>query len=49
LDEDVAEELAKLQDAVPPFPNVQARAIIEKAFGQKIEELFESFVESPMA
>jgi len=49
LEEDVAEELAKLQDAVPPFPGSQARAIIEQAFGKKIEELFESFDETPLA
>ncbi|MBL8346468.1 MAG: ubiquinone biosynthesis regulatory protein kinase UbiB [Rubrivivax sp.] len=40
---DVADELAKLQDRVPPFPAAEARAIIEKAFGKKLEELFESF------
>ncbi len=49
LDEDLAEELAKLQDAVPPFPGAEARTIIEQAFGQKIEELFESFDETPLA
>ena len=49
LDEDLAEELAKLQDAVPPFPGTEARTIIEQAFGQKIEELFESFDETPLA
>ena len=49
LDEDVAEELAKLQDAVPPFPGSQARSIIEQAFGKKIEEIFESFDETPLA
>ncbi len=40
---DVADELAKLQDRVPPFPAAKARAIVEKAFGQKLEDLFESF------
>jgi len=49
LDEELAEELAKLQDAVPPFPGAQARTIIEQAFGQKIEELFTSFDETPLA
>ncbi|MFC1602855.1 ubiquinone biosynthesis regulatory protein kinase UbiB [Pseudomonadota bacterium] len=49
LDEDVAEELAKLQDAVPPFSGSQARSIIEEAYGQQIEEIFESFEETPLA
>jgi len=49
LDEDLAEELSKLQDAVPPFPGPQARTIIEQAYGKKIEELFESFDETPLA
>ncbi len=49
LDEDIAEELAKLQDAVPPFPGTEARTIIEQAFGEKIEALFESFDETPLA
>ncbi|HEC15114.1 MAG TPA: ubiquinone biosynthesis regulatory protein kinase UbiB [Sedimenticola sp.] len=49
LDEDIADELAKLQDAVPPFPGVQARAIIEKAYGQPLEEVFDTFDETPLA
>ncbi|WP_418319177.1 ubiquinone biosynthesis regulatory protein kinase UbiB [Piscinibacter sakaiensis] len=40
---DVAEELARLQDDVPPFPAAQARALIERAFGRRIEEIFSSF------
>ena len=49
LDEDIAEELAKLQDAVPPFPGSQARTIIEQAYGKKIEEIFALFDETPLA
>ncbi|EHQ51220.1 2-polyprenylphenol 6-hydroxylase [Ectothiorhodospira sp. PHS-1] len=49
LPEDIAVELAKLQDRVPPFPNEQARAIIEKSLGRPIESLFASFEETPMA
>ena len=37
---DVAEELAKLQDRVPPFPGEQAVAMVERAFGAKIDVLF---------
>ncbi len=40
---DVADELARLQDRVPPFPAAQSRALIEKAFGRRIEEVFASF------
>jgi ubiquinone biosynthesis protein len=49
LPEDLADELAKLQDRVPPFPAVQARALIEKAFGRPIEALFEQFEAEPVA
>lgn len=49
LPDDIAVELAKLQDRVPPFPNDQARAIIERALGQPVEYLFASFEETPMA
>ncbi len=40
---DVADELARLQDDVPPFPAAQARTLIERAFGRRIEEVFASF------
>ncbi len=46
---DVADELAKLQDRVPPFPAAQSRTLIEKAFGRRIEELFETFEPEPVA
>ena len=46
---DVAEELAKLQDNVPPFPAAQARTIIERAFAKRIEDLFETFEVEPVA
>lgn len=49
LPEDYADELAKLQDAVPPFPGDQARAIIERAFSAKIEDIFTKFDEHPLA
>jgi ubiquinone biosynthesis protein len=49
LPEDLADELAKLQDRVPPFPAVQARALIEKALGKSIEEVFEQFDAEPVA
>ena len=46
---DLADELARLQDNVLPFPAEQARALIEKAFGRPIEEVFASFDAEPVA
>ena len=46
---DIADELAKLQDRVPPFPAAQAAALVEGAFGRKLTELFESFDAEPVA
>lgn len=49
LSDDIAEELSKLQDHVPPFPGAQARALIEKAYGSSVEEVFAEFDETPLA
>jgi ubiquinone biosynthesis protein len=49
LPDDIAEELVKLQDRVPPFPGTEARRIVEKALGQPVAELFAEFDEEPMA
>ena len=49
LPEDIADELAKLQDDVPPFPGREAQAIVEKALGKPIDELYASFETTPMA
>mgnify|MGYP001825657097 CR=1 FL=1 len=49
LPQDIAAELAKLQDDVPPFPQDQSVAIIEKALGKPVAELFASFEATPMA
>ena len=49
LPPDLADELAKLQDAVPPFPAVQALALVEKAFGRPIDAIFASFESVPVA
>lgn len=43
IPEDIAEELAKLQDQVPPFSGVQAKKIIESALKTKIAEVFSEF------
>ncbi len=46
---DIAEELARLQDRVPPFPSEVAVATIERAFGQKLDQIFASFERQPVA
>lgn len=43
LPEDIAKELSKLQDKVPPFESEQALAIIEKAYGKPVSEVFAQF------
>lgn len=49
LPPDIADELAKLQDRVPPFPSALARQIIEQSFGQPIEAVFSQFDADPVA
>ncbi|MFZ1326487.1 MAG: ubiquinone biosynthesis regulatory protein kinase UbiB [Candidatus Contendobacter sp.] len=49
LPDDIALELAKLQDQVPPFPGEQARAIIERAYGQPLTTVFAEFNAQPLA
>ncbi len=49
LPDDIAIELAKLQDRVPPFPGEKARAIIEKAYGQPLSSVFSEFDTTPLA
>ncbi|MFM9968074.1 MAG: ubiquinone biosynthesis regulatory protein kinase UbiB [Burkholderiales bacterium] len=49
LPTDIADELAKLQDQVPPFPNALARAEIERSFGRPITEIYSSFDAQPVA
>ena len=49
LPDDIAEELARLQDRVPPFPGERAKAMIEAAQGQPVGEVFLAFDEMPLA
>ena len=49
LPDDIADELARLQDQVPAFPPAQSREIIEKALGAPVESLFAHFDPEPMA
>ena len=46
---DIADELAKLQDRVPPFPGDIAVAMIEQTFGRPLDEIFGSFEPKPLA
>jgi ubiquinone biosynthesis protein len=49
LPPDIADELARLQDRVPPFPSAVAVATIERAFGRRIDEVFSHFETVPVA
>ena len=46
---DIADELAKLQDQVPPFESSVAVATIERALRKPIAEIFETFENEPVA
>ncbi|MDH4149646.1 MAG: ubiquinone biosynthesis regulatory protein kinase UbiB [Betaproteobacteria bacterium] len=46
---DIAEELAKLQDRVPPFPAADALRILNKTYGKPVEQIFSSFTSEPVA
>jgi ubiquinone biosynthesis protein len=49
LPADIADELAKLQDRVPPFDSAVAIASIEKSFGLALADIFSSFDTQPLA
>ena len=49
LPPDIADELAKLQDRVPPFPSAEAMAEIEHALGRRIDQVFAAFQREPEA
>jgi ubiquinone biosynthesis protein len=46
---DIADELAKLQDRVPPFPGEIASAMLERIYGRPLSEVFSSFETVPLA
>lgn len=49
LPPDMADELAHLQDRVPPFAADKARALIEQELGDSIDNLFRSFNDTALA
>ncbi|RZL91545.1 MAG: ubiquinone biosynthesis regulatory protein kinase UbiB [Variovorax sp.] len=49
LPPDIADELARLQDRVPPFPSSVAIATIERAFRRPVGDVFVQFDETPVA
>ena len=49
LPADIADELVKLQDRVPPFPSEIAVRMVETALGHDVKELFRDFDTEPLA
>ncbi|MBI3777703.1 MAG: ubiquinone biosynthesis regulatory protein kinase UbiB [Gammaproteobacteria bacterium] len=49
LPEDIAEELARLQDRVPPFAGDESVRLVERALGGKLESFFSEFNREPIA
>jgi ubiquinone biosynthesis protein len=49
LPADVADELARLQDRVPPFDPSVAMATVERAFRRPVDSIFASFDRDPVA
>ncbi len=49
LPADIAEELAKLQDRVPPFPTEQVIATLARVYGKPVDQVFKAFSPEPVA
>jgi ubiquinone biosynthesis protein len=49
LPDDIADELAKLQDQVPPFPASQVAAVLARVYGRPHDEVFREFDLLPVA
>jgi len=49
LPDDIADELAGLQDSVNPFPGSVARNIIERVYDKPVSDVFNDFDEQPLA
>ncbi|MCX9157384.1 ubiquinone biosynthesis regulatory protein kinase UbiB [Niveibacterium sp. 24ML] len=46
---DFADELARLQDRVPPFPTEQALSLLEIEYGRPVDVVFKRFDRTPIA
>lgn len=49
LPPDLADELARLQDKVPPFSSKRAQAVLEQFYGKPVGEVFATFEKKPVA
>ena len=49
LSADIAEELTKLQDQVPPFSSAEALELIKNAYGEDYDAIFAEIEEQPLA
>ncbi len=49
LPPDIADELAKLQDQVPPFPAAQVEETLSRVYGKPAGEVFSRFEREPVA
>src|SRR5438046_2149460 len=49
LPTDIADELAGLQDRVPPFPSEQVIATLQRVYGKPVEDVFRTFDRTPVA
>jgi ubiquinone biosynthesis protein len=46
---DIADELAKLQDQVPPFPSEQVTSTLRRVYGRPLDSVFAAFEREPVA
>src|SRR4029453_6309264 len=46
---DIADELARLQDRVPPFSSDELMATLARVYGKPVNEVFKSFDREPVA
>jgi ubiquinone biosynthesis protein len=49
LPTDIADELAKLQDRVPPFPTDEVVATLGRVYGRPVDSVFRAFERTPSA
>ncbi len=49
LPPDIADELAKLQDQVPPFASEEAVRILDEVYGESVQLVFARFDDAPLA